>query len=66
MTYIDKIEELERQVKKLKKAICCAVEAGTPSDANTPSRPEGAILYDNSFLYINTAAGWKKVALASV
>ena len=39
---------------------------GTAPTANNDPGSQGAVRYDDNFLYIKTASGWKKVALAEI
>lgn len=66
MTYIERIEKLERDLKRLRKIVCCQVEAGTPVAADDPIRPEGSIMYDDDFIYVMTSAGWASSPLTAL
>lgn len=36
-----------------------------PSTASDPKGPQGLIVYDNNYLYIKTAGGWRRVAIST-
>lgn len=60
---LNKLKELDSIVKSI---VCCPkAKSFTPTGTADTSGATGEIAYDSSYIYIKTAAGWKRSALSA-